>query len=764
MDDEGALRPTEEPGSAQAPDRPGVSAGGRPSVRGFMRGRAPSVLAMGACAVVATLVAAPYPERSEQGVSELLARAAGGAVSPDDFVWEPSRGFVDDLVFGRGVLFLAESGPSKKRDLFRGRVSVTRQGRPLAVRSLVNLSHTDLADERSLVVSGHEATVSAEWAGRIRGVYWIDLGASHEGAGRPRDLSAVSVVAVSFAHPPARERHELQSGSLVLSLGEESESVSVDPRTLTVTSATRHYDAHAVHCHWSSLALDAPAARLYGWAKHPSNDASATIALPTDVLVEPAPAPRPFPPSDRFSAAPPPDWQGDSPSFVARSDGRVQLALDMRQLEISVVPGIDSPISQTGQRARGMATLRGAPSVVVAGPGAPGVAAIDGGNVVSPFQPGQWGLTDGAIPRVRRFSGVGDAGAPSSADAATDALGALGFVASTAAQRPRAMLCATASGHFVYSWGSKETAASIRSSLDDVDCVARLPVEGDLLGAAVGRGDVHSWSSLDPAMTMQWREAGGAVPVFAFHRRDVGPSVAPPRGTKWSPEDAPQPEPRFAPAIYRASVDALGTRVDVRLFVAGRFDWVLRAGDKEKSHRMGGTFERSLDDASQARAFFAMGLGIGKRRSPFGLRIAGSLGHAFHREATLVSAGRGALVVGHALPDDAEVDASELLPTASGGALLPAARERGPRQARGDLCTLEDGTVLYAEAEFDNHEATATVLQTLGCSEVVGVDRGADQPAWTETRDHLGAHHDATTLFALARPAAGPVRVDPDGD
>jgi hypothetical protein len=198
----------------------------------------------------------------------------------------------------------------------------------------------------------------------------------------------------------------------------------------------------------------------------------------------------------------------------------------------------------------------------------------------------------------------------------------------------------------------------------------------------------------------------------------------------------------------------MGATVRVRVFMPHRFDWSIRAGEQEKSHRMGGQFERDLGEADKSRAFFAMGLGVGKRHSPLGLRVAGSTGHVGLLEVT--TDGLRLALSGGAEP---EGDATELPLTVEGRALTSEARIRGPKQARADLCVLPDGAVVLAEAEFDNHELTGSVLAELGCPLGVGLDRGADRPSWSEDRStpSLTETHDTTALLALGRPFGGGV-------
>jgi hypothetical protein len=188
-----------------------------------------------------------------------------------------------------------------------------------------------------------------------------------------------------------------------------------------------------------------------------------------------------------------------------------------------------------------------------------------------------------------------------------------------------------------------------------------------------------------------------------------------------------------------------------------RFDWAIRAGDEEKSHRFGGEFAKTLTEPDAARAFYAMGLGIGKRHAPLGLRIQGSTGHAFHGDGALLEARADGLALTQSRGGDPEADATELPLTVLGRALTSDARMRGPKERRGDICVLNDGTVLVAEADFDNHEPTATVLAELGCTLAAALDRGAERSAWSQSMEasSLGGGHATTALFALGRPMPG---------
>ncbi len=731
-----------------------------------LRSRALVLVAMLACAAAATLSSTPYPPRNVEGVVALLTEAQGTTIDPRDFVWEASEGPLDDLIYGRRLLFLARSNATAPRDLYRARITVTRQGRPMSVRSIVNLSRTEIADERDLVAVGNVAAVSTEAFGRIESIEWLDLAPRDRQSAfqqlSPHSLADVEEVFVSFSRPPKKARYEIQNGRLIMALGDEGESASLDPESASVTSVDDRFGVYASR-HRRPIATIRSTMQNIGCAFSPGHcDESIARSAPTPSspakLVISAVDPIGFPPGARFESFAPPSWEGaSSPVFRAKGGSVDLFALDMRQLGLKIVLASDIPRSRTGHHPRGIAADARPAWVAIAGPTSSDAGAVDMGVMVAPFLPGAFTLTDGPSPRV------GVAGMASSPDFAS----VIEFARSADASRhERSALCATASGHFVYAWGGAETPESLQSSLIGVDCIAVLPIETDsAMGMAFLSGkettSFDGVESVDSPMSMQWRLAGKTSSILQFYRKRDVPSPAPPRDSQWNPETTPQPDPAFAPAIYHSSVDSLGTRVAVRLFMPGRFDWILRAGDKEKTHRLGGTFAKSLDEPELSRAFVGIGLGIGIRKSPLGLRISGSTGHAFRHEGALIEAKASGLAVRASTGPDPEGDASEAPLTAADGALLPASRERGPSQRRADLCVLEDGTVLYAEAEFDSHEATATVLTELGCNAVAALDRGTDLAAWSEAKDHLMRAHDATILFGLARPTFGTVRADP---
>jgi hypothetical protein len=138
-----------------------------------------------ALAVVASVgIAASMTEgataRDVGQLAELLSKASGSIVRPQDVRWEPSRGVLGDLLYGRFVLFLASETEDGPRDVYRASVRLTPEGRALGVSAVYNLTATPLGDDHALVVNGWRAAYATWSYGKEQGVTALDL--SGEGA------------------------------------------------------------------------------------------------------------------------------------------------------------------------------------------------------------------------------------------------------------------------------------------------------------------------------------------------------------------------------------------------------------------------------------------------------------------------------------------------------------------------------------------------------------------------------------------------------
>jgi hypothetical protein len=136
-------------------------------------GVAASVLGAGAGAFE------PSP-RDAAELARALGAATGAVVHPEDIRWEPSRGVLSDLVCGRFALYLASPTDSSPRDVYRARVRLSPEGRPLSVGDPRNLTSTPLGDDHALVVRGTRAAFATFTYGKEQAVTLLDL--SGEGA------------------------------------------------------------------------------------------------------------------------------------------------------------------------------------------------------------------------------------------------------------------------------------------------------------------------------------------------------------------------------------------------------------------------------------------------------------------------------------------------------------------------------------------------------------------------------------------------------
>jgi hypothetical protein len=388
---------------------------------------------------------APAP-RSAEGVAAMLGAAAGGEVRPDDFVWEARGGFWTDAILGRRVVFLARRAGSAGADLYRARVRLTRDGRPLGAGGVRNLTRSPLGDDRDLVAYGHHAAYVTSAFGAVQGVTLLDL--SGEGdtretrrAGRlaaaveswldTGSTRGIGRTEITFGAPPTEIREEMQGDLLVLALGKEGLPAALDLRdgTLetgpsnTFTAAAQRIGHRApalgevaVHAARDLLGPGAAGslrAVLVGLTGRPG---SGTHHPPAP---EPAAAPAPAPATATSGDWPPPAlappiqpalagegaWTagivqpiGDAPPCFfetsIRPDPRrpaalVRLvAMDTRQVDLALAAGTDEPRSAVGLHGPGRLP-DGVPAerVVAAFAGGP-AAQAPGGEAEAQVEPG----------------------------------------------------------------------------------------------------------------------------------------------------------------------------------------------------------------------------------------------------------------------------------------------------------------------------------------------------------------------------------------
>ncbi len=194
-------------------------------------------------ALVLRLGAEAPPPRSVEGVADLLGRAAGASVKPDDFLWEERGGFLHDAFVGRRVLFLASpraAGSGAPRDLFRARVRLTRAGRPISATDVRNLTRTPLGDDRDLTGAGHHVAFATSTAEGVQGITVLDLAGQGPPAPGARALTwidrwlatgstrGLARTEIAFERPPEEAKLEVGPTALVMALGSEGVPAAFD--------------------------------------------------------------------------------------------------------------------------------------------------------------------------------------------------------------------------------------------------------------------------------------------------------------------------------------------------------------------------------------------------------------------------------------------------------------------------------------------------------------------------------------------------------
>jgi hypothetical protein len=389
---------------------------GRPVLAAFLA-RLPIVAAVALPAMILASRSATSAEPTPAGVAALLGTAAGGSVDEDDFVWEPSRGWLTDALDGRDVLFLATQDEGARRDLFRARVRVSREGTPFAVRRTRNLTSTPLGDERMLVARGRWVAFATHALGAVQGLTVLDLqgnelppgGALARAMARAGNfletgtLAGMGRIDVAFKNPPGAVKIELRDDALVMALGEPPTPALVELADASLRTGTENpFEAWA----WRTPTLSKPPAHFVmdglrdvlgteaaDTVKAIAFDARSRWVFFSEGVERPLAPPEPLPAlSDaRDGSWPPPPilplfdhplegegrWQKPPVDWLPAAEGMLGepdpplletvirpdkalpfssvrvVAIDTRQLDLRMEAGFDEPRPLTGPRASG---------------------------------------------------------------------------------------------------------------------------------------------------------------------------------------------------------------------------------------------------------------------------------------------------------------------------------------------------------------------------------------------------------------------------
>jgi hypothetical protein len=688
------------------------------------------------------------------------------------------------------------------------------------------------------------------WSERLRASAesWLDTG----------DARGIGRTEIVFDRPPPIARLELTGESLVMALGQEGAPAALDTATRVLnTGGNDEFGARVQALPHAVRPLEDVAVRLA---------VTAFGAGPTDAIVDlahrvgasyvavrnlfrspersmhsgaiaaPASASFDWPPAPLAVPISPPlpgegQWRQPSVAFLplAQSEAGaapyvletairpdpdrrrlvVHLAtMDMRQLELGIVPGFDAPRPTVGPHGSGrMRVATRVMAKATSPPGAKGrqgesrapqpiVAVFDGGigsrrppsleaarglvvqgHVLSPplaAMPSIAARDDGWLAFGPWLAPELDALARAGVTSLWQGPPLLEFqdaapVEGWADLVDRSAICRTRTGYLTYAWAKDVSAATLERALVVAGCdralhLGRSPHRTGFAYVRLGDEgpDDADFAALAPAMTLERGQAAGASADALFFLRLRDPLPASAIELPWTADEGRQPPPSWLSAVHGAVATNLGAQVRLVAFARGRYLWRLRAGLKELAYRGSGEFLTRLDDSEFAAVGAAIGVGAGRRKTPRGFATSGAAGRAFRGDAGVLVASRDGIALvrsdGFVAPPDA--DATELPLTAEEGSLRPEAREVGSMRTRGAACVLADGTFVVATTTFDSDEATTKSLLDIGCRRVVALDRGSHMAAFVHRSGADPApqlRYDASALYAVEVPMRGPV-------
>jgi hypothetical protein len=739
-------------------------------LRRYARSRGQAV-GLAACAAIFVRLGLPeVPERTVEGLADMVRAEAGVAVRAEDLVWAPRGSALAELARGRQLLFLgARNGEPK--DLYRARVRLTPSGQPLAVRSVENLTRTPGADEALLVGQGTRAAFATLRDGRVLSVTALEgLGGRHpvrtdllveRTQGRAEVALDARRLTVDFgdgthAYELAARRFAADTkGALRAVVRNRGELAT----RLALVDATRDLaGVRAVELvgrlALSTKALGRRVLSLFRGGTPAEKAAPVRHAL----LRRPQPEPAFF----RSVVAP----EGGPPGARV-----VLVRMDLRQLELGFQAGERTPQATAGVPGEGRlpvtASVRS--RVVAVFNGGEETArrhgAVANGRLLSPPAPRLLTLrtTTGREVIFGNFQENGEI-APNVVGLTQWERPLLG---ATVDERPgdgslrrRSALCATATGDLVYAFAEDVNRAALSRSLQANGCVMAVPLAAspEKLGFAIASvtGESGTFALLDDAMDFDAEGTlGGATRDFFFVlRRETTPEAP---GLAFRPDGGTQPPPSWAPGIFAADTSIGGLPVKLVSFERGHVDFRLRAGPREIGAR-GEPWAGAFAEADAARALAALELGHATAANRYGLVLGTSVPlpvkPAF---ATLVMGEATApriLLPGEPVTLATGEQAVQLPLLADDRDVTQRARERGATRARAALGVADGGRLIIAFATHDSSDPLAVVLRAAGCRRVVELDRGSHHPAFlhragTETPPRTD--YESTTLWALSR-------------
>ncbi len=345
-------------------------------------------------------------------------------------------------------------------------------------------------------------------------------------------------------------------------------------------------------------------------------------------------------------------------------------------------------------------------------------------------------------------------------------------------QTERSGLCVTDAGQVLYAWGDDLSATALGKAFKLAGCSYAMhldmnPHHTGFIFARINELRGHNYKSelLTPLMTVSPDRYIEYAPKDFFYMLIHSPTPPPIDAAAFQKDPGAQPPPVWAPAIWSTTLEAGEARVDVTLVLAGRARFRIRAGMKEPDAKTGASPVHELDGEDAHQVVLAVGMGHALERRPRGLATDGRLSYPMHAlEAEPAGDGEGPGT--GALVADADgglsilrgrdvtaigphVDLVELPMIVDEGVALAEVRRTATAVPRGALGLRPDGSVFIARANAASDAPLALALVRAGCRRAVALDRGARVAPFFQrvgTGSPPRGRSDDTALYVLSAP------------
>ncbi len=337
----------------------------------------------------------------------------------------------------------------------------------------------------------------------------------------------------------------------------------------------------------------------------------------------------------------------------------------------------------------------------------------------------------------------------------------------TSVMTQRTALCLTPAGHLYYAFATEIDGKTLGKALYQAGCTYGIHLDMNPAHCGFVFSDVRDPRAGDMTLRLLDDEMRIAPDKYArwsskdfFYVmvRDATPRDA--SGVRWTADGGSQPLPAWLPGVYTGKLTLGSLEVELLSVEKGRVDARLRAGSREFGRGRREQPALALSDADSGRVIAALGLGHTTDATRYGL-AAGTdvLSPLKPQYATLLleDGETPRILRPNAAPPvlSAKQQAVQLPLLAIAGKPLDRARERGDFRRRGALCVTPTGRMIIAQAEHDSSDGLAAALLRVGCDDVLELDRGSHHPGFLHragTQTPPMNEYEASALYLLGRP------------